>query len=36
MRFREAVIVVAVMSNISHTATPALAPKVAEAFAPAA
>jgi serine beta-lactamase-like protein LACTB, mitochondrial len=34
--FREAGIVVAVMSNVSHADTPALALKVAEAFAPAA
>ncbi|OLD71103.1 MAG: hypothetical protein AUI33_07975 [Ignavibacteria bacterium 13_1_40CM_2_61_4] len=36
MMFREAGIVVAVMSNISHADTPALALKVAEAFAQAA
>ena len=35
MMFRETGIVVAVMSNISHADTPALALKVAEAFAPA-
>jgi CubicO group peptidase (beta-lactamase class C family) len=36
MMFREAGIVVAVMSNISHADTPALALKVADAFAQAA